>query len=61
VGGGNTRATGAQAGGEFFGGGGVESLMALWRVITPHIVAQSGRAFIGCVESYHCAQCGTVC
>ena len=32
----------------------------MWRVITPHTVAQSGREFIGCVESFHTAHCGTV-
>jgi len=30
------------------------------RVITPHNVEQSGREFLGCVDSYNTAQCGTV-
>jgi len=32
----------------------------VWRVITPHTLAQSGREFIGYVERYHTENSGTV-
>ena len=33
-----------------------ESLYGVWRDFTPHIAAQYGREFLGCVESYHTAK-----
>ena len=37
-----------------------ERLKDAWRVITWYNMAHSGRVFIGCVERYHTANCGTV-
>ena len=37
-----------------------ENLYVVWRYITQYSVAQFGRVFLGFVESYHTAHCGTV-